>query len=318
MHNSFSGNYFSENNSNPPRPARCTRCSAPAVADERTRLPAGPTGQGAEGRGSPTTARRRRCLPAGTNGTNAFASLLRLDPTPLLALKSRTASWPPAMADRRRCRSGAGHHAPVERSSAASRDSGSHGDHNACPSEAREGREGESQRCRRRGELRRGRGLSDERFSPLEPLTCAKKLRPSTRRRMRSSERWKEVLEGDGVPGTRRTGKLRWRAAVLRARRGGERARERAHRVEARMAKEVALSTAEVGVVAPASRACRPRGAVGLTRSGARGAAVSERVGRRRGRGAGWLRWLGRLVGAGPPVNSPSFLFFNYFSQTLF
>jgi len=41
------------------------------------------------------------------------------------------------------------------------------------------------------------------------------------------------------------------------------------------------------GVVAPASRACRPRGAVGLTRSRARGAAVSKRTGRRRGRGAG-------------------------------
>ena len=74
-------------------------------------------------------------------------------------------------------------------------------------------------------------------------------------------------------------------------------------------------------VVAPASRACRPRGAVGLTRSGAHGAAVSERVGREvdaaRG-GLGWLRWLGRLVGAGPPVNSSPFSFFLiYFPKKL-
>jgi len=74
------------------------------------------------------------------------------------------------------------------------------------------------------------------------------------------------------------------------------------------MAKEVALSTAEGGVVASASSACRPRGAVGLTQSGARGAAVSERAGRVvdvARAGLGWLRWLCRLVRAGPPVNSP-------------
>ena len=70
--------------------------------------------------------------------------------------------------------------------------------------------------------------------------------------------------------------------------------------MEERMAREVALSAAEGGVVAPASSACRPRGAVGLTRSGARGAAVSERA---RGREvdaarqawagfAGWAGWL--------------------------
>jgi hypothetical protein len=88
------------------------------------------------------------------------------------------------------------------------------------------------------------------------------------------------------------------------------------------MAREVALSAAEGGVVAPASSACRPRGAVGLTRSGARGAAVSERARGGGGRGAvglGWLRWLGRLVGAGPPVNSSPFLFFlKFFFQIPF
>jgi len=51
---------------------------------------------------------------------------------------------------------------------------------------------------------------------------------------MQSSERWKEALEGDGVPRTRRRelGELRWRAAVLCARSegeiAGERVRERA------------------------------------------------------------------------------------------
>ena len=86
------------------------------------------------------------------------------------------------------------------------------------------------------------------------------------------------------------------------------------------MAKEVALSKAEGGVVAPASSACRPRGAVGLTQSAARGAAMSERVWRAvdaARAGLGWLRWLGRLVGAGPPVNSP-LLFFNLFSPNSF
>jgi len=47
---------------------------------------------------------------------------------------------------------------------------------------------------------------------------------------MRSSERWKEALEGDEVPGTKRRelGEVRWRAAVLCARSGGKRVRERA------------------------------------------------------------------------------------------
>jgi len=47
----------------------------------------------------------------------------------------------------------------------------------------------------------------------------------------------------------------------------------------------------------------------------ARGAAVAER-GEGGGRGAGrpgWLRWLGRLVGTGPLVNSPLSLFLNLF-----
>ena len=64
----------------------------------------------------------------------------------------------------------------------------------------------------------------------------------------------------------------RWRGARGEEVREHERERGGAHRVEARMAREVALSTAKVGDVAPTSSACRPRGAVGLTRSGARGA----------------------------------------------
>jgi hypothetical protein len=66
--------------------------------------------------------------------------------------------------------------------------------------------------------------------------------------------------------------------------------------------------------VASAGNACHPRGAASLTRSGMRGAAVSEReeegdVGAGR---LGRLRWLGRLVGAGPLVNSPLFHFFKF------
>jgi len=69
------------------------------------------------------------------------------------------------------------------------------------------------------------------------------------------------------------------------------------------MAREVALSTAKGGVVAPASSACRPRGVVGLTRSGARGAAVSERAQRRevdaaRQAWAGFAGWAGWLAPA--------------------
>jgi len=71
--------------------------------------------------------------------------------------------------------------------------------------------------------------------------------------------------------------------------------------------------------MAPIGRACRPRGVAALTWSGARGAAVaaSVRRGKAQARGLGWLRWLGRLVGAGPPMNNPSFLFLNLFLKCL-
>jgi len=70
-------------------------------------------------------------------------------------------------------------------------------------------------------------------------------------------------------------------------------------------------------VVAPVGHACRPRGVAALTRSGARGVVVaaSGRRGKARARGPGWLRWLGRLVGAGPPVKSPLSPFFKSFSK---
>ena len=87
---------------------------------------------------------RRRGLPAKTEGTNTLVSPLRLDSTPLCVQRPSTASWPSAMADRRRCRGGAGHHTPVERARATFRDSGTHGDHDARASEAREVRDGEN------------------------------------------------------------------------------------------------------------------------------------------------------------------------------
>jgi len=102
---------------------------------------------------------------------------------------------------------------------------------------------------------------------------------------MRSSERRKEALGGDEVSGAKRRklGELRWRVAVLCARSGGERAGERERESapgggESGEGADAVHSRGEV--VAPASRTCRPRGAVSLTRSGARGAAVSERAGR--------------------------------------
>jgi len=63
----FFGNYFSE--------AKCTRCSAPTVADERTRLPAGPAGQSAE-RGELRRAGAHRRRPLSAN--QAALRVLRL------------------------------------------------------------------------------------------------------------------------------------------------------------------------------------------------------------------------------------------------
>ena len=141
---------------------------------------------------------------------------------------------------------------------------------------------------------------------------------------MRSSERWKKTLGGGEALGTRRRelGKLQWRAAVRCAWSRGERAREReregAHGVEARMANALALSTdggGGRGVGEPrmlSMRHCWPD-TIGRARRGR----VRAR-GRGGGRGAGrpsWFRRLGRLVGAGPPVNSPPFPLFIYFFQ---
>jgi len=65
----FSGNYFSEKQfKSTPGPARCTRCSAPVVADERTCLPAGPSGQSAE-RGELRRAGAHRRQPLSANQT---------------------------------------------------------------------------------------------------------------------------------------------------------------------------------------------------------------------------------------------------------
>jgi hypothetical protein len=65
----FFGKHFLKINSNPPpEPARCTRCSAPAATDERTRLPAGPAGQNAE-RGELRRAGAHRGRPLSTNQT---------------------------------------------------------------------------------------------------------------------------------------------------------------------------------------------------------------------------------------------------------
>ena len=227
------------------------------------------------------------------------------------------------MADRRRCCGGAGHHTLVDRARATSRDSGSHGDHGERISEAREGREMESEGHRRRGELRRGRALSGERFGLLERLTCAKKARPSTRKPMWSSERWKEALGGGGASGTRRRelGELRWRATVRCSRaeaRERGRKREGAHGVEARMASVLVLSTGGGAGHGVGERACRPHGVAGLTRSGARGAAVSERgEGGGRGCGEAGLASLAGPVGWRRPTSEqpPLPFFFKLFFQ---
>ena len=72
-------NYFLEiiflkiNSNPPPRSTRCTRCSAPAAADERTRLPAGPAGQSAEGEELRRAgAHRRRPLSANQAALHAL------------------------------------------------------------------------------------------------------------------------------------------------------------------------------------------------------------------------------------------------------
>ena len=63
--------------------------------------------------------------------------------------------------------------------------------------------------------------------------------------------------------------------------------------MEEGVASALALSTGGGGSRGIGGRACRPRGAAGLTRSGARDSAVSER-GRREGTRArqGWAGWL--------------------------
>ena len=152
-----------------------TRCSAPAVA-----------GQSAErGRGP------RRRLAAG----EASQPKLRAPTRSSHPCDSTPPRYAPydltqrAMADWRRCRSGAGHHTPVERGGAITRDSGSYGDQDVCGSEAREGQKRKNQGHQRCGELRRGHSLSDARLGSLGRLTCGKKSRPSVRKQMRSSER---------------------------------------------------------------------------------------------------------------------------------
>jgi len=81
------------------------------------------------------------------------------------------------------------------------------------------------------------------------------------------------------------------------------------------MARALALSTGGGGgrgVGEPRMPSTRRRRPDTVERE--RGAALSER-GEGGGRGAGrpgWLRWLGRLVGAGPPVNSLLSLFFKF------
>ena len=234
---------------------------------------------------------------------------------PLCALRPNIASWPPAMADRRHYRGGAGHHTPIERAGTTTRDSGSYGDQDARGSDAREGRKRESQGHRRRGELRRGRALSGERLGPLGRLTCVKKSCPSARKQMRSSERWKKALGCGKMSGTRwrKLGELRWRAVVRCAWSGGRRAREEV----GRRARSGGESGECAGAVhgrrgwswrqrarMPATR-CRWPDTVGRARRGrVRVRGGGGRWTRARGRPAR-LRWLGRLVGAGPPMNNP-------------
>ena len=72
--------------------------------------------------------------------------------------------------------------------------------------------------------------------------------------------------------------------------------------MEARMASALALSRGGGGGRGVGERACRPCGATGVTRLGARGAAVSEH-GRRewtraRGGRAGFASWAGWLAPA--------------------
>jgi len=75
------------------------------------------------------------------------------------------------MADRWRCRGGAGHHTPVEHGGASACDSRDYGERNARDSKARRGQEGRKREHWRCGELRQGPAHSDERLSALGRLT---------------------------------------------------------------------------------------------------------------------------------------------------
>jgi len=263
----------------------------------------GPLARAPRGERFPSTACRRWGLLAEAKGTNALVFPLRLDPIPLCVLIPSTASSPPTIANRRRCRGGAGHHTPVEHARATPRDSRSHGDHDARASEAREGWERVSQEHRRRGELRRGNSAPWEGSPTRRKHVRARGSQCEARwdgwRRWEAA-RCREQSGGSSgsSDGVRRCGA---REAKARER---EREREGAHGVEARMASALALSTGGGGVVASASASAGHAASLAW-----HGRAHAARPCPSAGR-PGRLRWLGRLVGAGPLVNSPPFLFF--------
>ena len=179
-------------------------------------------------------------------------------------------------------------------------------------SEARGGREREDQGHRRRGELRRCRALSDKQFSTLGRLTCARRSRPSALKRMRSSERWLKALRGGKALGTRRRrlGELQLWAVVRCARGAGERARERARRGAQSGGENVEGAGAvhgRRGGRGVGERACQPRGATVLMRSGARARPCpSAGGGRGCGRGGARPASLARPVGWRRPASEES------------
>ena len=156
----------------------------------------------------------------------------------------------------------------------------------------------------------------------MKPRTLRRAIRPPRKAHLREegtsehADTKAELGEVEGGAGRRRgvwnkveeLGKLQWQAAAM-AHGAEARERESAHGVDARMASVLALSTGEGGGRGVGERACRPRGAVGLTRSGARGTAMSERGGRRwTRRGEGGLASLAGPVGwRQPPSEQPFF-----------
>ena len=299
--------------------ARCTRCSAPALIASSRQVGHGShpsaTAEWKGNSGEPE-------LTVGdpfrrTERSYVFYSSRRTRCTPMRDRRWIGTSSPLAMAERWRCSPWNRVSGPVEREWKSSEASRCSGERDALGRRRREarwcashtssggihvGEEGEgeqslTERCKALG----GAFGDGEVEADLEE----EGIKEWRTRRGRTTMKELESSNGDdGVVAVR--ARARWR----------ERERDQVHGREERMASALRRWKAEARSWRRSGHVCRQRGVTAVTRSGARGAAIaaSGRRGKAREWGRpGWLRWMGRLVGAGPPVNRPLSPFFKFF-----